>query len=39
MNVGDTGKWSGTSVENCIRSQNQGMPGQPRAITIVKQLH
>ena len=35
----DTGNWSGISVENCTRSQNQGIPGQPGAITMMRQLH
>ena len=34
-----TGSWSGISIESCPRSQNQGFPGQPRAIYIIRQLH
>ena len=32
--VVDTGSCSGISVESCTRSQNQGIPGQPGAITM-----
>ena len=31
-------KWSGISVESCTRSRNQGIPGQPGAITLMSQL-
>ena len=31
-------KWSGISDESCTRSQIQGIPGQPRAITMLRQL-
>ena len=34
--VVDTGS-SGISVESCTRSQNQGIPGQPGAVTMIRQ--
>ena len=35
--VVDTGNWSGISVESCTWSQNQGIPGQPRVIRMMRQ--
>ena len=35
--VVDTDSCSGISVESCTRSQNQGIPGQPGAITMIRQ--
>ena len=35
--VVDTGSCSGISVESCTRSQDQGIPGQPGAITMIRQ--
>ena len=35
--VVDTGNWSGISGESCTRSQNQGIPGQPGANTMMRQ--
>ena len=37
--VVDTGSCRGISVESCTRSQNQGIPGQPGAITMIRQWH
>ena len=35
--VVDTGNWSGISVESCTWSQNQGIPGQPGVIRMMRQ--